>query len=112
MDVIAGDLGGASATCARKAIAQRYDEQGSLDLNSNQPPRTLNVTAIGGGHVERMELAFTPGVFPNGLGHGPTIVPQDLVTLAWDNNDRPAVVVRAKSANATCSSAEQLGDAS
>ena len=57
----------------------------------------LDVTVIGEGRAETVQLALPEGGFPKDLGIGAVIVPEAMVAVTWEKNGRSGVMVRAKS---------------
>jgi hypothetical protein len=76
--------------------AQVRDGQAVLDRTTNQPLWNLDVTVIGEGRAETIQLALPEGGFPKGLGIGAVVVPEQMVAVAWEKNGRSGVMVRAR----------------
>ena len=77
--------------------AQMRDGQAVLDRNSGQALWNLDVTVIGEGRAETIQLSLPEGGFPKGLGLGAIVIPGDMVAVTWEKNGRSGVMVRAKS---------------
>jgi hypothetical protein len=77
--------------------AQVRDGQAVLDRQTNQPMWNLDVTVIGEGRAETVQLSLPEGGFPKGLGIGTMVVPDQMVAVAWEKNGRSGVMVRARS---------------
>ena len=76
---------------------QMRDGQAVLDRSSNLAMWNLNVTVIGEGRAETVQLALPEGGFPKGLGIGAVIIPEGMVAVTWEKNGRSGVMVRATS---------------
>jgi hypothetical protein len=77
--------------------AQMRDGAAVLDRTTNVPMWNLDVTVIGEGRAETVQVALPEGSFPKGLGIGTIVVPEAMVAVAWEKNGRSGVMVRAKS---------------
>jgi hypothetical protein len=71
--------------------------QAVLDRNTSQPLWNLDITVIGEGRAETVQLSLPEGSFPKELGIGAMIVPDQMVAVTWEKNGRSGVMVRAKS---------------
>jgi len=77
--------------------AQERDGQPMLDRNTKQPLWSLDVTIIGDSRAETVQLTLPEGGFPKNIGIGAIVVPEEMVAVTWEKNDRSGVMVRAKS---------------
>jgi hypothetical protein len=68
-----------------------------LDRASGRAMWNLNVTVIGEGRAETVQLALPEGGFPKGLAIGTLIVPELAVAIPWLKENRHGVMVRADS---------------
>jgi hypothetical protein len=78
-------------------IAQTRDGNAVLDRPTDKPLWNLDVTMIGEGRAETVQLALPEGGFPKDLGIGAVIIPEGMVAVTWEKNGRSGVLVRAKS---------------
>jgi hypothetical protein len=76
-------------------IAQMRDGQAVLDRNTKKAMWNLDVTVIGEGRAETIQLGLPEGGFPKGLGIGAIVSPEDMVAVTWEKNGRSGVIVRA-----------------
>jgi hypothetical protein len=77
--------------------AQTKDGQAVLDRSTNQPMWNVDVTLIGDGRAETVQLALPESGLPKGLGIGAMIIPESMVAVTWEKNGRFGVMVRARS---------------
>jgi hypothetical protein len=97
MRVIPVDASRLKVLVVGEPTAQSRDGKPVLDRITNQPLWNLDVTVIGEGRAETVQLALPEGGFPKGLGIGAVIVPEAMVAVTWEKNGRSGVMVRAKS---------------
>ena len=77
--------------------AQTREGKAVLDRVTEKPLWNLDVTVIGEGRAETVQLALPEGGFAKELGIGAVIVPEAMVAVTWEKNGRSGVMVRAKS---------------
>jgi hypothetical protein len=68
-----------------------------LDRETGQPLWNVDVTVIGDGRAETVQLTLPEGGFPKGLGMPAMIVPEAMVTVKWEKDGRHGEIIRAKS---------------
>lgn len=97
MRVIPVDASRLKVLVVGEPTAQMRDGQAVLDRSTNQPLWNLDVTVIGEGRAETVQMSLPEGGFPKGLGLGALVIPQEMVAVTWEKNGRSGVMVRAKS---------------
>ena len=97
MRVIPVDASRLKVLVVGEPTAQMRDGQAMLDRTTSQPLWNLDVTVIGEGRAETVQLTLPEGGFPKGLGIGALVVPEAMVAVTWEKNGRSGVMVRAKS---------------
>jgi hypothetical protein len=97
MRVIPVDTSRLKVLVVGEPTAQMRDGKAVLDRTTDQPLWNLDVTVIGEGRAETVQLALPEGGFPKGLGIGAMIVPEAMIAVTWEKNGRSGVMVRAKS---------------
>ena len=97
MRVIPVDASRLKVLVVGEPTAQTRDGKAVLDRATDQPLFNLDVTVIGEGRAETVQLALPEGGFPKGLGIGAVIIPEGMVAVTWEKNGRSGVMVRAKS---------------
>ena len=97
MRVIPVDVSRLKVLVVGEPTAQMRDGQAVLDRTTNQPQWNLDVTVIGEGRAETVQMTLPEGGFPKGLGIGALVVPEAMVAVTWEKNGRSGVMVRAKS---------------
>lgn len=97
MRVIPVDVSRLKVLVVGVPTAQMRDGQAVLDRNTSQALWNLDVTVIGEGRAETIQLSLPEGSFPKGLGIGALIVPEQMVAVTWEKNGRSGVMVRARS---------------
>jgi hypothetical protein len=97
MRVIPVDVSRLKVLVVGEPTAQMRDGQAVLDRNTKQALWNLDVTVIGEGRAETIQLSLPEGSFPKGLGLGALIVPEQMVAVTWEKNGRSGVMVRARS---------------
>src|ERR1700691_3551181 len=68
-----------------------------LDRSTNVALWNLDVTVIGEGRAQTVQLSLPEGGFPKNIGIGAMVVPEDMVAITWEKNGRSGVMVRATS---------------
>jgi len=74
-----------------------HDGVPALDRSTNLALWNLDVTVIGEGRAETVQLSLPEGGFPKNLAIGTTVVPDNMVAITWEKNGRWGVMVRANS---------------
>jgi hypothetical protein len=98
MRVIPVDTSRLKVLVVGEPTAQMKDGQAVMDRETNRPQWRLDVTVIGDGRAETIQLSLPEGGFPKGLGIGAMIVPEQMVAVVWGKTDgRHGVMVRASS---------------
>lgn len=97
MRVIPVDTSKLTVLVVGAPTAQMKDGQAVVDRISSQPLWNLDVTVIGEGRAETVQLSLPEGGFPKELGIGAVVVPEQMVAVTWQKNGRSGVMVRAKS---------------
>ena len=97
MRVIPVDASRLKVLVVGEPTAQTRDGKAVLDRTTDQPLFNLDVTVIGEGRAQTVQLALPEGGFPKGLGIGAVIIPEAMVAVTWEKNGRSGVMVRAKS---------------
>jgi hypothetical protein len=97
MKVIPVDVSGLTVLVVGEPIAQLKAGEPVLDRTSGKPMWNLDVTVIGEGRAETVQLGLPEGGFPKGLGIGTLIVPEALVAIPGVKDGRFGVMVRARS---------------
>jgi hypothetical protein len=97
MKVIPVDASRLKVLVVGEPSPQMRDGQAVLDRTTSQAMWNVDVTVIGEGRAETIQLALPDGGLPKGLGIGAFIVPEAMVAVAWEKNGRSGVMVRAKS---------------
>jgi hypothetical protein len=97
MRVIPVDASRLKVLVVGEPTAQIKEEKAVLDRATDQPLFNLDVTVIGEGRAQTVQLALPENGFPKGLGIGAVIVPEAMVAVTWEKNGRSGVMVRAKS---------------
>ena len=97
MRVIPVDASRLMVLVVGEPTAQTRDGKAVLDRATEKPLWNLDVTVIGEGRAETVQLALPEGGFPKDLGIGAVIVPEGMVAVTWEKNGRSGVMVRAKS---------------
>ena|SRR6516165_2906007 len=97
MRVIPVDANRLKVLVVGEPTAQIKDGKAVLDRATEQPLFNLDVTVIGEGRAQTVQLALPENGFPKGLGIGAVIVPEAMVAVTWEKNGRSGVMVRAKS---------------
>jgi hypothetical protein len=96
MRVIPVDTSRLKVLVVGEPTAQVRDGKAVLDRTTDQPLWNLDVTVIGEGRAETVQLALPEGGFPKGLGIGAIVVPEAMVAVTWEKNGRSGVMVRAR----------------
>jgi hypothetical protein len=94
--VIPVDVNRLKVLVVGEPTAQVRDGQAVLERTTNVPMWSLDVTLIGEGRAETVQLALPEGGFPKGIGIGTIVIPEGMVAVTWDKNGRSGVMVRAK----------------
>jgi hypothetical protein len=97
MRVIPVDANRLKVLVVGEPTAQIKDGKAVLDRATDQPLFNLDVTVIGEGRAQTVQLALPENGFPKGLGIGAVIVPEAMLAVTWEKNGRSGVMVRAKS---------------
>jgi hypothetical protein len=97
MRVIPVDASRLKVLVVGEPTAQVRDGVAVLDRASSQPLWNVDVTVIGEGRAETVQLALPENGFPKGLGIGAMVIPEGMVAVTWDKNGRSGVIVRARS---------------
>jgi hypothetical protein len=97
MRVIPVDASRLKVLVVGEPTAQFKEGRAVLDRATDQPLFNLDVTVIGEGRAQTVQLALPENGFPKGLGIGAVIVPEAMVAVTWEKNGRSGVMVRAKS---------------
>jgi hypothetical protein len=97
MKVIPVDVSRLKVLVVGEPIAQMKAGEAVLDRTSGRPMWNLDVTLIGDGRAETVQLGLPEGGFPKGLGIGALVVPELLVAIPWLKDNRFGVMVRASS---------------
>ena len=97
MRVIPVDANRLKVLVVGEPTAQIKDGKAVLDRTTEQPLFNLDVTVIGEGRAQTVQLALPENGFPKGLGIGAVVVPEAMVAVTWEKNGRSGVMVRAKS---------------
>ena len=97
MRVIPVDASRLKVLVVGEPIAQTRDGKAVLDRTTDQPMFNLDVTVIGEGRAQTVQLALPEGGFAKGLGIGAVIIPEAMVAVTWEKNGRSGVMVRAQS---------------
>ena len=97
MRVIPVDANRLKVLVVGEPTAQIKDGKAVLDRTTEQPLFNLDVTVIGEGRAQTVQLALPENGFPKGLGIGAVIVPEAMLAVTWEKNGRSGVMVRAKS---------------
>ena len=97
MKVIPVDASRLKLLVVGEPSAQMRDGQAVLDRTTNQPLWNLDVTVIGEGRAETVQMTLPEGGFPKGLGIGALVIPEAMLAVTWEKNGRSGVMVRAKS---------------
>ena len=97
MRVIPVDANRLKVLVVGEPTAQIKDGKAVLDRATEQPLFNLDVTVIGEGRAQTVQLALPENGFPKGLGIGAVIVPEAMLAVTWEKNGRSGVMVRAKS---------------
>jgi hypothetical protein len=97
MRVIPVDASRLMVLVVGEPTAQMRDGQAVLDRTTSKAMWNLDVTVIGEGRAETIQLGLPEGGFPKGLGIGAIVVPEGMVAVTWEKNGRSGVMVRASS---------------
>ncbi len=97
MRVIPVDVSKLKFLVVGEPTPQMRDGKAVLDRTTGVPLWNLDVTVIGEGRAETIQLSLPEGGFPKGIGIGTIIVPEGMVAVTWEKNGRSGVMVRAKS---------------
>jgi hypothetical protein len=111
MRVIPVDASRLKVLVVGEPSAQIRDGVAVLDRATNQPLWNVDVTVIGEGRAETVQLAVPENGFPKGLGIGAMVVPEGMVAVTWEKNGRSGVMVRARSVKVEGGSAGVKGAA-
>jgi hypothetical protein len=95
MRVIPVDVSKLKVLVVGTPTAQLRDGQPMLDRETKQPMWNLDVTVIGEGRAETVQLAIPEAGLPKGLAIGAVVVPEAMVAVCWEKNGRSGVIVRA-----------------
>jgi hypothetical protein len=96
MRVIPVDASRLMVLVVGEPAAQMKEGQAVLDRTTNQPLWNLDVTVIGEGRAETIQLSVPENGLPKGLGIGALVVPEQMVAITWEKNGRSGVMVRAR----------------
>ncbi len=97
MRVIPIDANRVKVLVVGEPTPQMRDGQAVLDRATNQPAWNIDVTVIGEGRAETVQMSVPENGFPKGLGIGAMVVPDSMIAVLWEKNGRSGVMVRAKS---------------
>ena len=97
MRVIPVDANRLKVLVVGEPTAQIKDGKAVLDRATDQPLFNLDVTVIGEGRAQTVQLALPENGFPKGLGIGAFIVPDSWVAVKWEKDGRHGEIYRVKS---------------
>jgi hypothetical protein len=97
MRVIPVDVSKLKFLVVGEPTPQMRDGKAVLDRTTGLPLWNLDVTVIGEGRAETIQLGLPEGGFPKDLGIGAVIVPEAMVVITWEKNGRSGMFVRAMS---------------
>jgi hypothetical protein len=97
MRVIPVDASRLKVLVVGEPTQQMRDGVPALDRSTNLALWNLDVTVIGEGRAQTVQLSLPEGGFPKNLGIGSMVVPVDMVAITWEKNGRWGVMVRASS---------------
>jgi len=109
MRVIPVDVSRLKVLVVGEPTQQLRDGVPALDRSTNVALWNLDVTVIGEGRAQTVQLSLPEGGFPKGLGIGSMVIPENMVAITWEKNGRSGVMVRAKSIKVEGGQAELKG---